>query len=319
MPLKISPRKDRNQALNIVGRIRLPDGRTIRVRRRADSNNLALAKEQAATLEAQILRDAYHGPRRGAVPFGKASEDFLRRKIPKLPDVKRIDRVLRAMQSFGDVNLNDVDQEMIDRLRDTLLGPAATPQTILRAVITPVRSILVHAHKRGWCDLPKFDIPKQPEGRTFYMLPHQVELLVAAAASPRFAALLLFLIDTGARVSEALAVVWRNVDLSGGRVIFWGDTTKSGKRRNAGLAPRTVAALASLPEREGPVFQWAFQRGGVEIVQPYADSEKMWGGQIKTAWRGAIRRAGLDRASPRMCFVTAGLHGIMRSTATFCC
>jgi integrase len=43
---------------------------------------------------------------------------------------------------------------------------------------------------------------------------------------------------------------------------------------------------AALPHREGRVFQW--RRGG------YKDRERQGGGQIKTAWRGALRRAELS-------------------------
>jgi integrase len=42
--------------------------------------------------------------------------------------------------------------------------------------------------------------------------------------------------------------------------------------------------------REGPVFRW--QHGRRQAG--YADKGRQGGGQIKTAWKGAVRRAGLN-------------------------
>ena len=51
------------------------------------------------------------------------------------------------------------------------------------------------------------------------------------AAAPHLKPLLTFIICTGARLSEAIELEWRDVDLEGARVIFW--RTKTGRRRVA--------------------------------------------------------------------------------------
>jgi integrase len=139
-----------------------------------------------------------------------------------------------------------------------------------------------------------FDIPRRPEGRTLYLLPDEAERLIAAAA-PHLRPLLVFLLPTGARMSEAIELEWRDLDLLGARAIFW--RTKGGKRRIAQLPPRLVAALAALPHREGPVFRWETTpspSGKPTRINTYADHGRESGGQIKRGWKGAIRRAGLD-------------------------
>ena len=118
-----------------------------------------------------------------------------------------------------------------------------------------------------------------------------------AAAVPHLKALLTFLLCTGARVSEALELDWRDVDLKGARAIFW--RTKSGKRRVVLLPGAAIMALANLQHREGPVFRWATvstKEGAVKRITAYADRNREGGGQFKTAWRGALRRAGLNPA-----------------------
>lgn len=121
-------------------------------------------------------------------------------------------------------------------------------------------------------------------------MPGDARTLVAAAA-PHAQPLFIFLLGTGARLGEAISLDWRNVDLAGNRAIFW--KTKNGQRRVAALPPVVIAALRHLAEaaeasREDRTKVFVMGRG-----LPYTDHE-LGGGHIKTAWKGAIRRAGLD-------------------------
>src|SRR5262249_19668236 len=94
--------------------------------------------------------------------------------------------------------------------------------------------------RQGWCPEPRLILPRTSQGRTIFLMPAQAERLVAAA-SDRLKPLVIFLLGTGARAGEALALEWQDVDLVGRRAIFW--QTKSGKRRNVELPSRVVAAL----------------------------------------------------------------------------
>lgn len=285
MPLKIIHRRDRG-TLTISGTVA---GQ--RVRRRAQSNSLALAREEAATIEAAILRSAWHGERRGARSFAEAALSYLEAEPRSENHKARIHRLLRAM---GDIPLAAANQEMAVVLKRKMLQPDHAPGTYMRGVVMPMRAILRHAHELGWCDPPRFVVPRENQGRTRYLLPDETERLIAAAA-PHLNPLLTFLIGTGARMAEATELDWADVDLAGARAIFW--RTKSGKRRNAYLPPRVVAALANLPHREGPVFRWETRPardGRVKRISAYADRERRYGGQIKTGWAGALRRSGFD-------------------------
>lgn len=195
------------------------------------------------------------------------------------------------LKALGDVRLADIDQDTVTRLRRAILRPNSGPSTVTRNLITPLRAVLRHAHRRGWCDAPLLDTPRSPHGRTLFMVPAEAEQLLASAG-PHLRPLIIFLLGTGARLSEALYLDWRDVDLTGARAIFW--KTKNGKRRNAILPTRVVVALANLPHRDGAVF---LRPDG----QPYDDRDG-YGGQVKTAWKGAIRRSGLNpEFTPHTC------------------
>lgn len=277
MPLRIVRRKDTG-ALTIYGTVA---GQ--RIRQRAASNNVALAREEAAALEAQILRAEWHGERRGARSFAAAVMSYLDVGSRAIGDKRRLGRILRVL---GDVPLNAVDQDAVDRVKRGTLASDASPATIRRGVIAPIRAVLLHAHRRGWCDAPHFEIPREPQGRTRYLLPAEAEQLLAAAA-PHVRVLLILLLGTGMRMAEALDLAWRDVDLNGARAILWADQTKGARRRDVILSPRVVVTLANLPHRDSLVIR---RDDGL----PYADRRREGGGQIKTAWRGILRRSGLD-------------------------
>src|SRR5207302_1368002 len=90
---------------------------------------------------------------------------------------------------------------------------------------------------------------------------------------------------------EALYLDWRQVDLSRRQVQFL--ATKNGDARGVPLHPRVLAALASMPHRDGAVFR---RPDGLSYVRKVNG-----GGPIKTAFRGACRRAGITDFSPHDC------------------
>lgn len=280
MPLHVTRRKDR-AALVISGTIDFPDGTRLRIRRRPQSNERRLAEEEAALLEAELLRTAWHGERRELHTFAEAVLSYTR-AAERTP--RQLDRINRLLRSLGDVPLASIDQQTALDLKTRMLRPDAAPHTYADAILMPLKAILNHAAAQRWCEPPRFVMPRDRPGRTRFLLPGEAERLIAAAA-PHLRPLLVFLIGTGARMSEAMDLQWRDVDLAGGRAIFW--RTKSGRRRVAELPSRVVCALGNLPHREGPVFR---RPDG----EPYIDRERYYGGPIKRSWATAIRRAGLD-------------------------
>jgi len=282
--------------LRVVARVNKTRGKTegysivgtvagVRIRRRAESTQRAFAVEEARALEARLLRDAWHGERRGAHTLSEAVLAYLEHAPRAAGDKRRLARILTAL---GDIRLAAVDQSAIDRCRRKLLAADASPATVRRGIIVPLRAVMMHAAKRRWCERPEFDIPRETEGRTRFLLPDQAERLIAAAA-PHIRTLLIVLLGTGMRMAETLELDWQDVDLTGGRAILWADSTKGRKRRNVILPPRVITVLANLPHHEGPVIRR-------DDGEPYADRQRQGGGQIKTAWKATLRRAGLDPA-----------------------
>src|ERR1700759_141435 len=119
MPLNVT-RRASTGALTITGTVA-----DQRIRRRAQSNDPRLAEEEAAALEAEILRTAWHGERRGSRTFAEAALSYIE-AAPRSEHTK--DYVRRLLLGLGgDMRLGQVDQDAASRLRRTLLKPDAKP------------------------------------------------------------------------------------------------------------------------------------------------------------------------------------------------
>lgn len=239
------------------------------------------AEEVLTKRGAEVLERAIHGDSVSRT-FAEAALSYMEaggERGPLTPIIKMI----------GRAKLIAIGQGEIEVLAKKLL-PHAGPATLNRRVYTPVVAVLHHAARKRWCSKPVIARPKQPQGRMRWVTTAEAEQLLAAA-SPHLFPLVLFLFSTGARLSEALYLEWRNVDLSRGQVVFTG--TKNGENRGVPLHPKVVAALANLRRKEGRVFRRPDGR-------PY-EERTGGGGQVKTAWAGMCRRAGISDFTPHDC------------------
>jgi integrase len=283
MPLRIIIRSDTG-TLWIVGTVTPAGTKTgYRIRQRAGTDDEALAREEAAAIERQVIRNHHLGQRPIERGFAAAVTAYCQNGPRSRQTIAQLQRLLRH---FGNIPLRAIDQDALDGARKVLLRPDAAPGTVRRNLIVPLRAALSYAHRRGWCDEPVFDVPAEPEGRTNFLMPDQVEVLLAAAGHIR--PLVTYLVCTGCRLGEALALEWPQVDLRAGRVNVWGDQSKGGRRRVVTLPPTGVVALGGLMHREGHVFR----RGDGQPYRATGDG----GGHIAGPWGIAWRQAGLPGA-----------------------
>lgn len=159
--------------------------------------------------------------------------------------INELDRLL----SFE--KLNDFEQEKVDFLVMKLRERGNSNATINRKMAA-LRKLLKKAHRMGEiASLPEFHRLKERAGRIRFLEYNEEEQLFAAikARSEDYHRLAVFLVDTGARLGEAIGVRWN--DIHAGRVTFW--ITKSGRSRTLPLTQRAQQVLrAAIPSRNGP-------------------------------------------------------------------
>ncbi len=204
-----------------------------------------------------------------------------------------------------------IGQHEIDEAARTL-KPGASPSTLNRHIYTPIAAVLHHAARKKWCERPVIARPAVPRGRVRWITYEEADRLIEAA-SPHLRPLVIFLLCTGARLSEALYIDWRQVDLSAGHVMLLNEEsggvgTKNGESRGVPLHPRAVAALANLEHRRGAVFRCPVK--GKKAKNPTAEERKYGapyvqrqggGGQLRTSWGTMLKRAGLEDFTPHDC------------------
>ena len=168
--------------------------------------------------------------------------------------------------------------------------PNVGPATRNRQFITPTAAIINHAAGLDLCStvrVKRFPVPKTAKRVADWPW---VQAFMAAA-SPHVGALACFMFLTGSRIGNAVALDWRDVDLSQSEAIL--RKTKTGDDHVVHLLPELVVALANIPWREGRVFGY---------------SSRTAPGQ---SWNRAIEKAGMQHINPhglRHGFATGLLH-----------
>lgn len=264
--------------------------RGIRVEESAGTGDKKAAQELCAKREAEILTESIHG-RSATATFNHAvvsyvenggSERFLE------PIIKEI----------GRTPLVQIGQDRIDRLARKLYPEEkASDATRNRQVYTPVSAVMRHAAKRQWCTPLMLERPAPSQERVRWLSFEEAQRLVAGC-NKHLRPLVIFLLYTGARAGEALWLDWRHVDLKRAHVTF--PKTKNGEARGVSLNADVVAALANLPHRHDEVFRCP-DGSPYERPDPDDDADTSAGSRIKTAFRGACRRAGIEDFHPHDC------------------
>lgn len=185
-------------------------------------------------------------------------------------------RFLQSMVKYwGDapiasMNAGSIRQCAID------LYPTSKNSTRNRQVIVPALAVINHCAELQLCPPIRM---KRFKVDTKIKKPATLEWINAfrtAAARDDIGALALFLFATGARISEALAVRWADIDFKRRTVLI--RQSKLGNERTAHLPSDLFIALANLPRDRKP-FPWKTAPGAIRH------------------WNRTIARAGIEALS----------------------
>lgn len=130
------------------------------------------------------------------------------------------------------------------------LYPSAKNSTRNRQAIVPTLAVINHCAELNLCQPIRM---KRLKVETKIKKPVTLEWINAFRAAvdrTDVGVLALFLFATGARISEALAVKWSDIDLGGRKVII--RQTKLGNERSAHIPSELLVAFANLPRKREP-------------------------------------------------------------------
>jgi integrase len=260
---------------------------TVAGRRLRGSTKTAL-KDQAEIIANEVERRYLRGSRDPAsvLTFAQAAIEY--RKVRGAP------KYLELVEDYWkDTPVKQINAGAVKRAAIALL-PHAKGAYRNRAVIVPTLAVINYAADLDLC--PPLKAKRFPEVHKTKE-PATVEWVRAfmAHSSPHLGALCCFMFGTGARISEAIGILWRDVNLTEARVrIRMGKL--GGEERVAHMPPELVAAIANIPGEREPDSQ----------VFPYASYRA-----CADPWEVAIKRAGIKRLTPHSCrhgFATSMLH-----------
>lgn len=295
MPLKLVAGRHGSPCWYIRGSVR-----GIRVDESTKCSRREEAEQVRIVREAELLARSIHGDP-ATRTFAEAASDY----VANLGGDARL--LLPIAEHFGHKLLvANVSQGHIDECARALF-PRGSAATRNRKVYTPISAVLHHAARKRWCSKPVIARPRgHDKERVRWITPDEAERLIAAAA-PHLRPLVVFLLSTGARLSEALYLEWGDVDLSRAHVVFRPTDArgiKTDEARGVPLPARAVAELANLPwDRRGFVFRkpaGKIHKAG-RVWLPYESRAGEGGGQVKTAWAGMLKRAGISDFTPHDC------------------
>ena len=256
--------------------------------RRLRGSTRATDKATAARIAAEIERAAWTSHLEGpaaSLTFAQAATAY---RLAEKPT-----RFLARIEDhWRDTPVREITAGAI-RQSAFQLYPKAGPATRNRQVIVPTQAIINHAAELEWCTplkVKRFPVStknKEPVTRDWAEA-------FASHASPHLGALCLFMFGTGARISEALAITWSEIDLEEATVII--RQTKVNDERIAHLPPRLIAAVGDIQSNREPD----------DLVFRYVSRDS-----ARPVWNKAIERAGIKKLSFHCCrhgFATALLH-----------
>jgi integrase len=247
MPLKlVPPRQGKSPNFTIRGHYL-----NVSVDRSAGTSKKAVAERELKKLETAIECGEYP-PK----PKPKDAPTFLSAAVGYLKAGRSRRYVGKLIEHFGETDLQMIVQAAIDAAAAAIY-PNVSPATRNVAVYTPVGAILHHAGVEIVVKRPKGYKGKQ---KTLFLLPPDAFAIIKAAEliDEEMGRLLTFLLYTGCRIGEALALKWENIS-SREHWEAYIETSKNDDPRTVRLTPDAIAALGAV-KTAGRVFR--FHQGG---------------------------------------------------------
>lgn len=252
-----------------------------RIRRSAGTASKEIAQQIANREEARAWKRDLHGPE-AVLTFADAAVLYRR--------AGKSERFLGRVEDYWkDTLVKDITPGAI-RQGALEVYPKAGPATRNRQFIVPTQSIVNHSAQLEHCPfirVKRYKVKKQEKTPATWQWVQKF----SAANKPHIGALAMFMFLTGARISEALGVTWKDIDMHK-RTVVIRQGKLGGDERTAHLPDPLFVALTKLP-RDKPPFRYTARHG------------------MDRVWKVACARARVAVLMPhalRHGFATAMLH-----------
>jgi integrase len=247
-------------------------------------------------IEAGIIEDRYFGRDESKKrTFAQLVDRYIEKELPKNPKAYKKQKMMLTWwkAQLGKYFLCHVTAPMIADLRDKLLSQTTyrhklrTPSTTNRWLACLSRMCAVAIKEYQWLKInPVKDIqrPKENKAKDRYLEKDEINKLLESCSrsrSPHLYAVVAFLLATGARKSEALAIKIGDLDFNRSTVTF--RATKNGSDRTLHLSQNVLDILRNEKEKRAVFSEYFF---------PSMDGKKP--ACIRGAFERAVANCGLQ-------------------------
>jgi integrase len=177
-----------------------------------------------------------------------------------------------CLEHFGESScLQEITPQKIEGFVIALRDAGNSNPTINRK-LAALSKMLRYSYNMEWTDrIPKIEKTKESKNRIRWLTKQEEEKLkdvLLTLKRPELVNLVTFLVDTGARVGEALRLEWR--DVAEHQVTFW-DTKNGESRSKTKVAPLPPSInLLSTTLGTMPETLWGLRRTGSLFPTPFA-------------------------------------------------
>lgn len=214
------------------------------------------------------------------------------------------------MREFENMPVGRIDQVAMDAAAQRTY-PSSThkPQTLNRQFYAPAIAVLNHASRLGWCEKREWMRPrvKRSDIERTKWFSYEDAAKFYAHAPDHLKAIFVFCIYTGARITEAIELEIKDINLESRWAVL--NATKTDNLRGVPLHTALVRVLsegnAARKRRQGEGNAVLATVSAAFLTQRdtvYASKREnglvQGGGYFKTAWKATIRRAGLTGYTP---------------------
>jgi integrase len=237
-------------------------------------------RRRAEAIEQQFreeLNDArQHLPKaKPDMTFGELAALFIGEGMGRPYSIERLGLLLPF---FSDIRLSVLDQSVVRRYREyrQAENPKLKPATVNRDLSVLRRIINWGVEEKYLASNPLGRLRMERERRTKRpVLSLREERLLLAAASMHLRLIIICALLTGMRRGEILGQLWEDIDFDNRILYVSRSKTPEGEMREIPLAEVLYELLKAIRQESGLVFTFKESRIA----------------RIKTAWKGALRRA----------------------------
>lgn len=157
-----------------------------------------------------------------------------------------VQRSQAILDFFGEnTKASDIDLNEMERWSKAMRNAGNKPGTINRKLAVLSKMLTFAEQRKHITTRPSVPLEDEPEGRTRFLEPaeaHRILAMLEIMGEHDFRQLTIFLLETGARVSEAFDLLHPNVRL-GKKPTARFEDTKNGASRTVPLTPAAVSAV----------------------------------------------------------------------------